>query len=1246
MIPFIKTDYSVGKSIIQLTGKKFEESFDTVISIAEENKFSRVYMVEDHIGGFIPIYKELEKKGISLCYGWRVDFVEDISIKEEQPTHKLVIFIKNEEAYKKLIPLISLSQTDGSVKGRGARLDFHNLHKYWSPEMILAIPFYDSFLAQNLLTKNVCIPDFRGIHPYVFIESNDLPFDDLLNTAATEYAKDNDFSVVKCKTIYYNKRRDIKAFQVKKLMNRKSYGSNTLDEPNLDYFCSDEFCIESWKECAQEPEGKFEREFDTALTLFLPGVRLPKFTLSKERQDRYKLTETSTADEILRAVAREGMLGKIQQGLIPKDKIKEYGERAKYELDVLIETRLAPYIVLVWDVTDFIEQKNYPRSPGRGSAAGSLVNWLIGITGRQLDPFIYDLYFERFISLSRSGFIEKDGATYLTGSLADIDLDTGSEERHLVFEYVQRQYPKRTCKVATLGTLTTKRLVTEVCKIYLNFDPDQAKLVSDLIPLKFNQPLSIKDSYQESEDFKKFCDEHPEFLEICFKLHDSIISFGKHASAVLLSHDELDEFMPLQLDSDGEIISSYDQNTVNEMAIKLDLLGLSQASVVHNICGSVGINPDEIPLDSKEFIYDPVQNLEDPYGLFQMGEAVQIATRQMKPTNLEELSDCLAIGRPGAAQFIPKYVKGKNGEIESLHPLFDPLLKKTANTILYQEQTLRCLNEIGFSLKEADDARRAIGKKKREEMDLWEEKIYKKAEENNIDPRAAKILWDVCNASADYSFNKSLCPNTEVRTENGYCAAKDIQKGDRVLAFNTQTREDHFVSVLDVDWHEAISWDIWFDNGTKIRCSMNHKFLNENLEMIPLKDIITRGDSVINRYGNCKPIKWEEIGREMCLDLEVDNEDHNFYANGLVVSNSHSVAYSILSCQTIYLKYKYPQEFFLESLKVEKNKSDFYEKVAQIITELPHFSIKLLPPSIAKSGLDFTLENGNIRFGLSCVKGASAAAAVKIQKFLNLDRNNKFQVFNAAKTSKVDARIFSALSSVGGFDEYGKDRHQITLEYRIWCLFTDRERSYCLSNGKKYNYELISALQDYNNWISSDGKKLTKESRLETIREKSRPYFQLYKENSKLPEISSYLFEKELLGFSFSYTLSSLFKEHGRLQKINQILELPERSPVKHVGHIIDISIGVAKSGKKKVRILSGDETGTTTFLMVGDKAEYYLSTLDNPKKDLTEGMIVLLTGTKGIGDLVWCDQISVQELSIYSRVNDLKKIKDIEITD
>lgn len=382
----------------------------------------------------------------------------------------------------------------------------------------------------------------------------------------------------------------------------------------------------------------------------------------------------------------------------------------------------------------------------------------------------------------------------------------------------------------------------------------------------------------------------------------------------------------------------------------------------------------------------------------------------------------------------------------------------------------------------------------------------------------------------------------------------------------------------------------------------------------------------------------KSIGIRKTLDFEVNHKDHLFFGNNTVIANSHAVSYGVTAAQTVYLKNRYPKEFYLESLKVEQDKQPkkFLQSVAQIITEMNRFGIKLLPPSLTKSDLDFTIEGDSIRFGLSAIKGAGGKAAENIRKFVTNEAANKFEIFNAAKQAGITATVFSGLAEVGALDDYEKDRHLLTLEYRVWGLLNEKEKKYCLEHGHTYKFRLPKMLRKFTEWIGSDGKAVGKESRLNTIRKNSEKFFDLYDENCRFPEISQYLFEKQLIGYSFSHTLRELFKEFGYLRTIAEIGELGTNAPVNFVGTVVDVHVGISKKGNKKISLVMQDETGEMNFLFMGQEAEAYLKDFKEPKED----QIIHIKGSKS-DNVTFVRSMSVQHLQIFNRVNDLRKIDE-----
>ena len=487
--------------------------------------------------------------------------------------------------------------------------------------------------------------------------------------------------------------------------------------------------------------------------LDIHGVRLPEFEIDLASKRHLGISEDSSNYDFLRALASNGFK---TLNINKTDKnYKKYVDRAKHELDTLKELGFVDYILLVWDVIHFCKTNDIPVGLGRGSAAGSLILFLVGVT--RIDPVKYDLYFERFISKIRAKKQVIDGVTYLDGSLmCDVDLDICYYNRQKVLQYLENKFKGKTSKILTFNSLSGKLLIKECGKIIAEKPEQEMTMISSLIPKTYGQVKDISEAYQEVEQFKEWCDQNKEAYQIALKLRDLIKNKGVHPSGVLLSYYDLETICPTELSSDKEVVSSFDMNWASVFNIKLDILGLRSVSVVDNVCKRINIKIEDIDLNH-ESIYRNLQDLKSPHGLFQIEAETNFRVCQkVKPKNLEELSGVLALARPGALQFVDKYAAHTNyQQSESIHPFFDEILKETGGVALYQEQLMKMANKIGFTLDEAEILRRIVGKKKVDEIKAWQKKIEEKCKQNKIPKEVSEILWKILEDSANYSFNKS-----------------------------------------------------------------------------------------------------------------------------------------------------------------------------------------------------------------------------------------------------------------------------------------------------------------------------------------------------------------------------------------------------------------------------------------------------------------------------------------------------------
>jgi len=496
------------------------------------------------------------------------------------------------------------------------------------------------------------------------------------------------------------------------------------------------------------------------------GVLLPKISIDDKYYKELRISTKSSNLQFLKKLCSNNMR---EKGFTKKD--TAYIDRMRMEISIFEELGFVDYILLNWEVLNFCHENNIPTGPGRGSAAGSLVLYFLGVT--KVDPIKYDLFFERFVSITRAKKIEKKGVTYLDGSLlADVDNDIAYDRRGEVIEYIKKKYKGRTCKVLNLVTLSGKLCIKEVGKLVGLLTEDEMNDISDQIPVVFGKVAKLKTAAEESEKFLKWTQKHREAFSVARKLEGLIKNTGVHASGIAISHHQLTDICPIQRTKDGDLISCYDMNWIAELTVKFDILGLKTLTVLNDTkeilqrTQGVDLDFESINLQD-EFIYQNLQDLRSRggQGLFQIEADTNFEVCcKVKPRNLEEISAVVAIARPGAINFKDQYASYvRTGESELVHPQFSEILDYTGGIPLYQEQLMKMAVKVGFTLDEAEQLRRIVGKKKVDQMPAWREKIAQKVEENRLTNawtghcglEISELLWQVAEDSANYSFNKS-----------------------------------------------------------------------------------------------------------------------------------------------------------------------------------------------------------------------------------------------------------------------------------------------------------------------------------------------------------------------------------------------------------------------------------------------------------------------------------------------------------
>lgn len=492
----------------------------------------------------------------------------------------------------------------------------------------------------------------------------------------------------------------------------------------------------------------FLDNFNKYNNAMLPGVRLPQIAIEEKYYEQLSISSSSDNYTFLYNLCCKRLEDKNLNTI-------EYKERLEMELSVFKELDFVDYVLLNWDILNFCHENNIPTGPGRGSAAGSLVLYLIDVT--KVDPIKYGLFFERFVSKSRAKKIIKDDIVYLDGSLLpDVDNDISYDRRSEVIKYIERKHSGKTSKILTLNTLSSKLCIKECGKIVGGLSENEVNEISDYIPKKFGRVFELEEAKKENDKLKAWASQNERIFQIAQKIEGLNKNTGVHPSGIAISFYKIDEVCPVQKTSDGEYVSGYDMNYVAELMVKFDVLGLRTLTVVNEVCKHLNIEMSSINPEDP-FIYEVLQRLKTPQGLFQIEADTNFKVcKKVAPKNIEQLSAVVAIARPGALDFADQYATySASGSAQLVHDFFKEELSYTGGIPLYQEQLMKMAVRLGFTLDESEQLRRIVGKKKVNEMPAWQAKIRKKVEEQKLDPAIGDVLWKVAEDSANYSFNKS-----------------------------------------------------------------------------------------------------------------------------------------------------------------------------------------------------------------------------------------------------------------------------------------------------------------------------------------------------------------------------------------------------------------------------------------------------------------------------------------------------------
>ena len=428
---------------------------------------------------------------------------------------------------------------------------------------------------------------------------------------------------------------------------------------------------------------------------------------------------------------------------------EEYRNRLSYELKIIDEMGFSNYFLVVYDFIKYAKQHDILVGPGRGSAAGSLVSYCLGIT--EIDPLKYDLLFERFLNPERK-------------TMPDIDTDFPDDKRDEVIQYVVSKYgKKRVAGIVTFGTMGAKQVIRDVSRV-LNVPTYKVDGLSKFIPAFTKDKLN--DFYQKNDAFRARIDSDlllSKMFKVALRLEGFPRHTSSHAAGIVMCQKDLDEVLPLTI-SEGMYLTSYSMEYLEDLGLlKMDFLGLKNLTIIHNILKDIEkelgekVNFNQIPLDDPQAIH--IFEVANTSGIFQFeSTGMRNFLRNLKPNCFEDIFAAIALFRPGPAVNIDSYIRRKHGgeKITYLDPCLEPILKNTYGIIIYQEQIMQVASRFaGYSLGEADILRRAMSKKKVDLLKNEEEKFIHKSLERGHSYEVSKKIFDLILNFAGYGFNRS-----------------------------------------------------------------------------------------------------------------------------------------------------------------------------------------------------------------------------------------------------------------------------------------------------------------------------------------------------------------------------------------------------------------------------------------------------------------------------------------------------------
>ena len=739
----IHTQYSICEGAIKI---------DELVDYCKVNKIKSVGLADSYnLCGALEFSEKLSKVGTQPIIGTQ------INLKAQNVIGKITLYATSEQGYKNLTKLSSLSYLNNNLADPACTIEdlINN-----SEDLIMLTGNYNNYFGKLFFKNKIkdleilltSLKDNFKDRMYIEIQRHDENQEKNFENYLLNISKKLNIPLIATQEVFYLNQDMYEAHDALICIGEKNFidDKNRLKYNNQHYFKSENEIKNLYSDIPESLENNynFHLRFN-----FKPKKSKPILPSIASNQNK-------TPEEQLSNLARKGLENRIENFILKKSKIKSkeqiikiYEERLSHEINIINSMDYASYFLIVSDYIKWAKNNLIPVGPGRGSGAGSLVAYCLDIT--DLDPLEFDLIFERFLNPDRI-------------SMPDFDIDFCEEKRDQVFEYLKSKYKNGVAHIITFGKLKARMVLRDVGRV-LGLSYGHVDKICKMVPFDPSRPLTLQESIDREPRFKEEVKNNikvKKLLELSLKLEGLNRNMATHAAGVVIAGEKLAEQFPLYVDHSSNLTlpsTQYDMySSENAGLVKFDLLGLKTLTVIDNTVKRLklkNINLDISKINhSDEKVYSLLSTGETT-GLFQLeSTGMREAIKQMKPNKFDDIIALVALYRPGPMSNIPVYNDCKNGnkEPDYIHQTLKEILKPTYGIIIYQEQVMQIAQTLaGFTAGEADILRRAMGKKKKAELDKQKERFINGAIKNGIAKDVANFVFTKIEPFAQYGFNKS-----------------------------------------------------------------------------------------------------------------------------------------------------------------------------------------------------------------------------------------------------------------------------------------------------------------------------------------------------------------------------------------------------------------------------------------------------------------------------------------------------------